>query len=262
MHTTSVTAANHHPLKNNPFVGEPRHIADENLTANGHRLISLICSEYGTDGHIEFTLQRIGDFLHRSRRTASRIINELIRAGLITTKRTGRALIFYLSDIVYNRIRKLGAPSRVDTNGNSESPKAAPQGGRTLLKNIDEKKEHKKKAAPVFFSKKIDQYLGAQAEQIKTSVDAIAGLPRKPKAAFDAVQAVFWGVKKRYHEKAIADALNHFADPAVWAHVRNPWGEFKAILKTKSGNYCAQDAEKASNEHKKGLINILNLKSL
>lgn len=288
---------NLHPLKNASFVGEPRHIAKLKMSANAHRLMALICSEFGSNGHIEFTLERIGTFLERSKRTATRVINELVSNGLIQAQRTGRSLMFFLTDIVYGRIKKpLEKPPqispegqtikqpetdvhnyRVDKNGYSESPKMATHTiykEKTLKKGTanaspvndktepdDEIGNRENQALPVIFSKKIDDKLGDFAESVKKSCDIIEKHPAKPGKPVNTHKMVAWCVKKRFHHKAIANAFKTMSDVNVWQGIGNPYAWLQKALKSASANFNELDHIRASNDLKndeKMVCNYLN----
>lgn len=281
---------NLHPLKNASFVGEPRHIAKISMSANAHRLMTLICSEYGSDGHIEFTLEHIGKFLNRSTRTAARVIKELISKGLIESRQTGRSLMFFLTDTVYGRIKKTpekppetspcessGDGLRVDKNGNSDKTKLT---SHTLYKKkesekrtaqepefgsetgpSDENGNRKEKATPVFFSKKIDKNLGEFAESVKKSCDIIEKHPAKPGKPVNTHKMVAWCVKKRFHHKAIANAFKTMSDVNVWQGIGNPYAWLQKALKSASANFNELDHIRASNDLKndeKMVCNYLN----
>lgn len=95
---------NNHPLKNKPFYGIPRHIAlMPGITDRIFRLISILCSAFGDDGHIEFKIKTLSIVMgSKSDKAMRRIIKEAEELELIETIQTGRSLKFTLSDKFYS----------------------------------------------------------------------------------------------------------------------------------------------------------------
>lgn len=95
---------NNHPLKNKPFYGIPRHIAlMPGVTDRIFRLISILCSAFGDDGHIEFKIKTLSIVMgSKSDKAMRRIIKEAEELELIETIQTGRSLKFTLSDKFYS----------------------------------------------------------------------------------------------------------------------------------------------------------------
>lgn len=105
-----------HPLKNKPFFGIPRHIALlPGITDRVFRLMAILCSAYGDDGHIEYKMATLETLLgkNKSKGHAStrRIIQEAIDLGLITTQLTGRSIKIELSQICFKSSPKLSGQS-------------------------------------------------------------------------------------------------------------------------------------------------------
>lgn len=253
MNTSSAHTAkiNVNPLKINPFVAEPRHIAKIEMSANAHRLIALICSEYGLgiQGRIEFTLERIAQYLGRSKRTACRIVAEIRQKGLIIARQTGRSLKFFLTDIVYgdtSKPRNHGPKSgRVAKNGLAESPLLASH----IINKEAFKKEHthppKIPLPPepippenndlVYF----ENNLGADFGKIRTICDNIRRLPKKSGKAFNPWSVVSWSIRKNPNTRAIIDLLGIVQKR--WDTITNPKKYYKKTYPKIAANYNEQD---------------------
>lgn len=92
----------HHPLKNKTFFGIPRHVAlIPGLTDRLFRLMAVLCSAYGDDGHIEFKIRTLAALLQKSERQTKDLIDEARGKELISTKATGRSLIFFLGEVCF-----------------------------------------------------------------------------------------------------------------------------------------------------------------
>lgn len=92
----------HHPLKNKTFFGIPRHLAlIPGLTDRLFRLMAVLCSAYGDDGHIEFKIRTLAALLQKSERQTKDLIDEARGKELISTKATGRSLIFFLGEVCF-----------------------------------------------------------------------------------------------------------------------------------------------------------------
>ena len=126
-----------HPLKNKPFFAIPRHVAMiPGLTDRLFRLMSILCSAYGNDGHIEFKISTLATLLQKGERQTRDLIKEARAKGLVTTKETGRSLVFFLGDICFE-------------DGPKEVRKPAQQvGGNPQVSYKDQKKELKEKTPP------------------------------------------------------------------------------------------------------------------
>lgn len=80
------------------------------ITDRLFRLMSILCSAYGDDGHIEFKIKTLAKLMGgKTERAVGRIIDQARSKGLITTKQTGRSLIFYLSEKCFNSKPKLSS---------------------------------------------------------------------------------------------------------------------------------------------------------
>lgn len=91
-----------HPIKNKPFFAIPRHIAlIPGLSDRLFRLMSVLCSAYGDDGHIEFKIKTLAALLQKGDRQTRDLIKEGKAKGFFTTKETGRSLLFFLSEICF-----------------------------------------------------------------------------------------------------------------------------------------------------------------
>lgn len=92
-----------HPLKNKTFFGIPRHVAlIPGLTDRLFRLMAVLCSAYGDDGHIEFKIRTLAALLQKSERQTKDLIDEARGKNLISTKATGRSLIFFLGEVCFD----------------------------------------------------------------------------------------------------------------------------------------------------------------
>lgn len=123
-----------HPIKNSIFFGIPRHVAlMPSVTDRLFRLLSILCSSFGDDGHMEFRVATLAKLMgNKSERATRRIIDEAEKAGLIKTYQTGRSLGFELTEIFFgNKIVRLentkndhsqNSPTK---NGHSERTKMA-----------------------------------------------------------------------------------------------------------------------------------------
>lgn len=105
-------ASKPHPLKGVEFFAIPKHIAMmKGVNANIAMLISVLCSAYGEDGHIEFKLKTLERYMNReqtkSHSALRNIISDTKKLGLITTKQTGRSIIFEFTDKFYDSRPKL-----------------------------------------------------------------------------------------------------------------------------------------------------------
>lgn len=98
-----------HPLKNKSFFGIPRHVAlIPGLTDRLFRLLSILCAAYGDDGHIEFKIRTLAALLQKGERQTKDLVKEAKQKGYITTKETGRSLVFFLEEICFE-----GGPKEV-----------------------------------------------------------------------------------------------------------------------------------------------------
>ena len=88
------------PLKNKPFFAIPRHIALlPGVTDRIFRLMAILCSAFGDDGHIEFKISTLMKLMgDKSDKATRRIIKEAEDLELISTQQTGRSLEFILLD--------------------------------------------------------------------------------------------------------------------------------------------------------------------
>lgn len=133
------------PLKNSPFFAIPRHIALlPEVTDRLFRLMAILCSAYGDDGHIEFKIKTLAQLLQKGDRQTRELIKEAERKKLIRTEETGRSLMFFLSDIFFE-----SSPKEVGGKPSKIVQKPAEQvGGNPPISYKEQKKARKKIASP------------------------------------------------------------------------------------------------------------------
>lgn len=125
MTTTAKNTANSdksekkHPLKNKPFYGIPRNVAlMPGITDRLFRLLTILCSAYGDDGHIEFKIATLSQIMQKGDRQTRDLIKEAENKKFVTTKETGRSLQFFLSDIFFENGPKVVQKSADQVGGN------------------------------------------------------------------------------------------------------------------------------------------------
>lgn len=62
------------------------------------RILSILFSAFGEDGHIEFKIRTLALLLQKSERQTRDLIKEIREKGFVTTRETGRSLLFFLTE--------------------------------------------------------------------------------------------------------------------------------------------------------------------
>lgn len=92
---TSETAVN--PLTVNAFFAIPRIVGLlKNVNDAEFRLLSILYSAFGDDGHIEFKIRTLAAMMHKAASSVRRIIDSCESKNLIRAYQTGRSLQFEL----------------------------------------------------------------------------------------------------------------------------------------------------------------------
>lgn len=103
----SVSSEKQHPLKNRAFFGIPRQVAlMPGVTDRIFRILSVLFSAFGEDGHIEFKIRTLALLLQKSERQTRDLIKEIREKGFVTTQETGRSLLFFLTEKCFEDVRK------------------------------------------------------------------------------------------------------------------------------------------------------------
>ena len=85
------------PIRNQVFFAIPRTLAlRSDISDRLFRLMSILYSAFGDDGHIEYKIATLSKLLNKSIRSTKEVVKEAVRKGLIIIKSTGRSLVFKL----------------------------------------------------------------------------------------------------------------------------------------------------------------------
>ena len=103
-----------HPLKNRTFFAIPRQISlIPGLTDRLFRLLAILFSTYGNDGHIEFKISTLARLLQKGERQTKDLIDEARKKGWIETRQTGRSLQFFLTEKCFeNELKEVRKPAQ------------------------------------------------------------------------------------------------------------------------------------------------------
>lgn len=278
--TNLIPAANIKQSKANPNKGDgrkmmmPWHIGRIPMSSNAFRAIIHIVSAYGSDGKIVFKRKTLSELCQLSLKQLDAVIIELKNIGLIETKRTGRSLRFYLSDIFWQDqipLKVIDSPARENKPVSSPSGelRVPPQGNSPIKDEKNLLKEKKKpdplpkapkKPAPTAqptagpFSKNQIEKMGDHAPSIVKSCDEIKS-KLKLGERFNPYQAVGGSLKDGKQPGAIAETLTGMAKN--WKTIEIPWRIYESQLKIKNQNWNAIEHEKMSRRYKNELINGL-----
>lgn len=281
--TNLIPAANIKQSKANPNKGNgrkmmmPWHIGRIPMSSNAFRAIIHIVSAYGSDGKIVFKRKTLSELCQLSLKQLDAVIIELKNIGLIETKRTGRSLRFYLSDIFWQDqipLKVIDSPARENKPVSSPSGelRVPPQGNSPIKDEKNLLKEKKKpdplpkapkKPAPTAqptagpFSKNQIEKMGDHAKQIIETCKEISKLPHKSGRPYDPHSSVGMSLRANHNPGAIASVLNDMKKE--WATITTPFGWYRSIIGNRSLNQNAED-ERASNDRLKaesyGVIGI------
>jgi hypothetical protein len=97
MATAALQTYQTNPIRNQVFFAIPRTLAlRSDISDRLFRLMSILYSAFGDDGHIEYKLATLSKLLNKSIRSTKEVVKEAVRKGLIIIKSTGRSLVFKL----------------------------------------------------------------------------------------------------------------------------------------------------------------------
>ena len=97
MATAALQTYQTNPIRNQVFFAIPRTLAlRSDISDRLFRLMSILYSAFGDDGHIEYKIATLSKLLNKSIRSTKEVIKEAVRKGLIIIKSTGRSLVFKL----------------------------------------------------------------------------------------------------------------------------------------------------------------------
>jgi len=97
MATAALQTYQTNPIRNQVFFAIPRTLAlRSDISDRLFRLMSILYSAFGEDGHIEYKLATLSKLLNKSIRSTKEVVKEAVKKGLIIRKSTGRSLVFEL----------------------------------------------------------------------------------------------------------------------------------------------------------------------
>jgi hypothetical protein len=130
MATAALQTYQTNPIRNQVFFAIPRTLAlRSDINDRLFRLMSILYSAFGEDGHIEYKLATLSKLLNKSIRSTKEVIKEAVGKNLVTRKSTGRSLVFELVE---------NPPVREAKTCTSEVRKSAP-----LLSSRKEREKRK-----------------------------------------------------------------------------------------------------------------------
>jgi hypothetical protein len=97
MATAALQTYQTNPIRNQVFFAIPRTLAlRSDISDRLFRLMSILYSAFGEDGHIEYKIATLSKLLNKSIRSTKEVVKEAVGKGLIIRKSTGRSLVFEL----------------------------------------------------------------------------------------------------------------------------------------------------------------------
>ena len=122
------------PLSVTPFFAIPRIVGMLKTVSDAEfRLLSILYSAFGDDGHIEFKLQTLSKMMNKATSSVRRIIDSCERKELIETRQTGRSLRF---NLINDKIKCNRRVRRAPKNEQTECSKMS-----TLLSSRKQKEK-------------------------------------------------------------------------------------------------------------------------
>lgn len=281
--TNLIPAANIKQSKANPNKGNgrkmmmPWHIGRIPMSSNAFRAIIHIVSAYGSDGKIVFKRKTLSELCQLSLKQLDAVIIELKNIGLIETKRTGRSLRFYLSDIFWQDqipLKVIDSPERENKPVSSPSGelRVPPQGNSPIKDEKNLLKEKKKpdplpkapkKPAPTAqptagpFSKNQIEKMGDHAKQIIETCKEISKLPQKSGRPYDPHSSVGMSLRANHNPGAIAYVLTEMHKR--WVEIESPFGWYSKIIGNQSLIFNAKDVESENAERKTERYGLVGL---
>jgi hypothetical protein len=146
-------AANQNPIKGRAFFAIPRQIAiNPKITDRLFRLLAVLFSSFGDDGHIEFRISTLAAILQKGARQTKELIKLARDEGWIKTEQTGRTLKFFLTEKCYENpiqeVRKSDSKGAKTRTSEVRKPALQRCGNPHLSYHLEKKEKKETTASP------------------------------------------------------------------------------------------------------------------